>query len=44
MLRGAVPHDTGRPDLERMAAAVAGIVDVDNQVAVAASTGTNGHH
>lgn len=44
VLRGEVPHDTGRQDLERVAAAVAGIVDVDNQVAVAATAGTNGHH
>jgi len=44
VLRGEVPHETGRHDLERVAAAVAGIVDVDNQVAVAASAGTNGQH
>jgi hypothetical protein len=44
VLRGQVPHETGRHDLERVAAAVAGVVDVDNQVAVAATSGTNGHH
>lgn len=44
VLRGQVPHDTGRQDLERVAAAVTGIVDVDNQVAVVAPAGTNGHH
>lgn len=44
VLRGEVPHETGRVDLERTAAAVAGIVDVDNQLAVSASAGTNGHH
>ena len=44
ILRGQVPHETGRHDLERIAAAVAGIIDVDNQVAVVAGTGTNGHH
>lgn len=44
VLRGEVPHDTGRHDLERVAAAVAGIVEVDNQVAVTTPTGTNGHH
>lgn len=43
VLRGQVPHDTGRQDLERVAAAVAGIVDVDNQVAVVEPAGTNGH-
>lgn len=43
VLRGVVPHETGRADLERTAAAVAGVVDVDNQVAVAGSPGTNGH-
>lgn len=44
VLRGEVPHDVGRQDLERVAAAVAGIVAVDNQVAVIAPAGTNGHH
>lgn len=42
ILRGVVPHETGRLDLERTAAAVAGIVEVDNHVAVSASSGTNG--
>jgi hypothetical protein len=40
ILRGEVPHEVGRVDLERTAAAVAGVVDVDNQVGV---SGTNGH-
>jgi hypothetical protein len=44
ILRGVVPHETGRLDLERTAAAVAGIVEVDNHVAVSASPGTNGQH
>jgi osmotically-inducible protein OsmY len=39
ILRGEVPHEVGRADLERTAAAVAGVVDVDNQVGV---SGTNG--
>ena len=39
ILRGEVPHEVGRTDLERTAAAVAGVVDVDNQVGV---SGTNG--
>jgi hypothetical protein len=41
ILRGEVPHEVGRSDLERTAAAVAGIVHVENQVDV---SGTNGHH
>jgi hypothetical protein len=41
ILRGEVPHEVGRADLERTAAAVAGIVHVENQVDVA---GTNGQH
>jgi hypothetical protein len=41
ILRGEVPHEVGRSDLERTAAAVAGIVHVENQVDVA---GGNGHH
>jgi len=44
ILRGVVPHETGRVDLERTAAAVAGVVEVDNHIAIAAATGTNGHH
>lgn len=44
VLRGEVPHDTGREDLERVAASVSGILAVDNQLAVAAAAGTNGHH
>lgn len=43
ILRGTVPHETGRADLERIAAAVAGVSAVDNLVAVAGSSGTNGH-
>jgi hypothetical protein len=39
VLRGEVPHDIGRADLERTAAAVAGIVSVDNHLAI---SGTNG--
>jgi hypothetical protein len=39
VLTGEAPHETGRADLERAAAAVAGVVDVDNLVVV---TGTNG--
>ena len=41
ILRGEVPHEVGRTDLERTAAAVAGIVHVENQVDV---SGGNGHH
>lgn len=44
ILRGVVPHEEGRIDLERTAAAVAGVVEVDNHVAVSAQSGTNGHH
>lgn len=44
VLRGQVPHETGRHDLELTAAAVAGIVEVDNQVAVTAQATTNGAH
>ena len=40
ILRGEVPHEVGRSDLERTAAAVTGIVHVENQVDV---SGTNGH-
>jgi osmotically-inducible protein OsmY len=41
ILRGEVPHEVGRSDLERTAAAVAGVIEVDNQVGV---SGTNGRH
>ena len=41
VLRGAVPHETGRADLERTAAAVPGVSSVDNQIQVT-SPGTNG--
>lgn len=44
ILRGVVPHETARLDLERTAAAVAGVVEVDNHMAVAGPAGTNGHH
>jgi hypothetical protein len=44
VLRGVVPHETGRQDLERTAAAVAGVVDVDNLLVISSSSGTNGHH
>lgn len=44
ILRGEVPHEVGKVDLERTAAAVAGVVDVDNLLSVSAATGTNGHH
>lgn len=44
ILRDAVPHETGRADLERTAAAVAGVVHVDNHLAITALPGTNGHH
>ncbi len=40
ILRGEVPHEVGRVDLERTASAVAGVVGVDNRVGV---SGTNGH-
>ena len=40
VLRGQVPHETGRADLERTAAAVAGVARVDNQVTVANGSGT----
>jgi hypothetical protein len=41
VLRGTVPHETGRADLERTAAAVPGVASVDNQIQVA-PPGTNG--
>jgi hypothetical protein len=44
ILRGVVPHETGRIDLERTAAAVAGVVEVDNHLAISAHSGTNGAH
>jgi osmotically-inducible protein OsmY len=40
VLRGQVPHEAGRMDLERAAAAVAGVAEVHNQLVVA---GGNGH-
>jgi osmotically-inducible protein OsmY len=44
ILRGEVPHETGRADLERTAAAVAGVVAVDNHLAISGAPGTNGQH
>ena len=44
VLRGEVPHEVGRADLERTAAAVAGVVGVDNRLAVSGTAGTNGAH
>ncbi len=44
ILRGTVPDEGARTDLERTAAAVAGVVDVDNHVAVGGPSGTNGEH
>ncbi|MET0727405.1 MAG: BON domain-containing protein [Acidimicrobiales bacterium] len=50
ILRGEVPHETGRVDLERTAAAVAGVVAVENHVAISrpveadSPPGTNGRH
>ncbi|MEX2292851.1 MAG: YtxH domain-containing protein [Acidimicrobiales bacterium] len=44
ILRGTVPDEAARVDLERTAAAVAGVVAVDNHVAVGGPLGTNGHH
>jgi hypothetical protein len=49
VLRGTAPHETGRADLERTAAAVAGVARVDNRISVATAedhggTGTNGAH
>jgi hypothetical protein len=44
VLSGDAPHDTGRADLERAAAGVAGISAVENRLAVTpqAPAGTNG--
>jgi osmotically-inducible protein OsmY len=41
VLRGQVPHDAGRADLERAAAAVAGVAEVHNQIVVANGAGTS---
>lgn len=41
ILNGQVPHATARADLERAAAAVPGVREIDNQLAVTGS-GTNG--
>lgn len=43
ILRGEVPHETGRAELERTAAAVAGIVAVENLLDIVSTAGTNGH-
>jgi osmotically-inducible protein OsmY len=40
VLRGQVPHEAGRADLERAAAAVTGVTGVDNQVVIANGSGT----
>lgn len=42
VLRGTVPHETGRADLERTAAAVPGVASVDNRIEVSPASGTNG--
>ena len=39
VLRGHVPHESGRDDLERTAAAVPGVGRVDNQLVVANGSG-----
>ena len=39
ILRGDVPHEVGRVDLERAAASVTGVTSVDNLLAI---SGTNG--
>lgn len=41
VLSGQVPHELGRVELERTAAAVAGVAVVDNQLVVANGSGTN---
>jgi hypothetical protein len=41
VLRGEVPHEVGRLDLERTAASVAGVTGVDNQVIVVNGSGTS---
>ena len=41
VLRGQVPHEAGRADLERTAAAVTGVTEVHNQVVVTNGAGTN---
>lgn len=41
VLRGTVPHESGRADLERTAAAVPGVGSVDNRIELG-SVGTNG--
>lgn len=42
VLRGTVPHASGRADLERTAAAVPGVASVDNRIEIGV-VGTNGH-
>ena len=39
LLTGAVPHATGKDDLERTAAAVAGVVEVDSRLTVGVPSG-----
>ena len=41
VLRGTVPHESGRADLERTAAAVPGVGSVDNRIEIG-TVGTNG--
>lgn len=38
ILSGSAPHSSGKTDLERTAAAVAGVVEVDSKLMVASST------
>jgi hypothetical protein len=40
VLTGAAPHETGRADLERAAAAVTGITEVDNRLVIAGPNGS----
>lgn len=40
VLRGEVPHETARQDLERVAAAVPGVAGVDNLLRLSAGPGT----
>jgi hypothetical protein len=40
VLTGATPHETGKADLERAAAAVTGIIEVDNRLVIAGPNGS----
>ena len=42
ILRGEVPHQSARADMERAAAAVAGVASVENHLTVGRVSGTNG--